>query len=53
MGSDGDGGRGVGGQFSDLRVKGSGKKRGCSLFLILEDRVHAMTLANQLTHKHI
>ena len=27
MGSDGDGGRGVGGQFSDLRVKGSGKKR--------------------------
>ena len=29
------------------------KKRGCSLSLILEDRVHAMTLPNQLTPKQI
>ena len=48
------GGGGVGGQFLELRGKGGlVKKRGCSLFLILEDRVHAMTLPNQLTPKKI
>ena len=52
MGGSGGGGRELG-QFSHLRGKGSGKKRGCFLSLILKDRVHAMTLANQLTHKHI
>ena len=52
VGGSGGGGRGLG-QFSHLRGKGSGKKRGCFLSLILKDRVHAMTLANQLTHKHI
>ena len=45
-------GMGWGGKFSELRGNGVWlKKRGCSLFLILEDRMHAMTLPNQLTPK--
>ena len=46
--------KGMGGrQFSDLRGKENlAKKRGCSV-PILEDRVYAMTLPNQLYPKQI
>ena len=41
------------GQFLDLRRVGGLEKREGDFSPILEDRVHAMTLPNQLTHKQI
>ena len=39
--------------FRFMRTEVLQKKRGSSLSLILEDRVHAMTLTNQLIPKEI
>ena len=50
------GGGGGGGGRTVFRFKGEGalvKKRECSLSLIFEDRVDAMTLPNQLTPKQV
>ena len=48
--------KGGGGVWTVFRFKGgrgSGKKRWGVLSLILEDKVHALTLPNQLTPKQI